>query len=98
MRSHLPEILDFSNIQHASAKDYRLIINTVRQTLHAISQLDIDTGTWDPMIIEVLLRKLNADFIEPWETSGHGVKPMCKNMCKNIISYQCPFHTFCFIS
>lgn len=75
VRSHLAEILDLSNIQHASARDYRLMIDTVRQTLHAISQLDIDISTWDPIIIEILLRKLDVDFIEAWETSGHGIKP-----------------------
>lgn len=67
-RSHIG-LMDIPNIERSSVPAYRLLIDTVTQNLHALTQLDIPTGQLDPVILEIIFRKFDPEGIASWETT-----------------------------
>lgn len=69
MRSHIGLIIDTPTITKGSAASYRALIGTVTQNLHGLTQLQIPVGQLDPVILEIVLRKLDAEGVAFWETT-----------------------------
>lgn len=67
-RSHMGAIYEQPEIRSESAAAYRDMVNRINQNMHALEQLDIPTGQLDPAILEMVLRKLDPNCTNLWET------------------------------
>lgn len=72
-RSHLGQILDLPNLSSVSVTGYRRTIDTTKQSLYALSQLDLDADGLHPMVLEILLRKIDVETLARWEVNRQGL-------------------------
>lgn len=68
-RAHIGRIFDLPRISSPSVDRYRQVITVVRQHLHALGELGLLVQHWDAVVIEALLRKLDDNGLEAWETA-----------------------------
>lgn len=66
-RTHIGAILDLPVLNKPTDKDVRKLIDTVDFQLRALKRMEFDVAAWDPMIIEILLRKMDKSMIRIWE-------------------------------
>lgn len=66
-RAHMGAILDLPVLQRPSEKDYRRMIDTVEFQSRALKRMDFNVDAWDPLIVEILLRKMDKPTIRIWE-------------------------------
>lgn len=67
-RAHLAKIMDMPVISKGSEISYRDAIDTVAQQSHALSQLSVPIESAEFLVLEILLRKMDHECIESWET------------------------------
>ncbi|KAG7300389.1 hypothetical protein JYU34_015993 [Plutella xylostella] len=65
---HANELLNQPSIQQASSFQIKRMHDTTLENLNAITNLNIETSSWDPLLVHILLQKLDCetaqDFIE----------------------------------
>lgn len=66
-RTHIGQILDLPDLTRPTDKEFRKMIDTVDFQLRALKRMDYKVEAWDPIIVEVLLRKLDKCTIRSWE-------------------------------
>lgn len=66
-RSHMGSILDLPVLHKPTDKDFRKLIDTVDFQLRVLSRIDFIVDAWDPLIVEILLRKMDKPTIRCWE-------------------------------
>lgn len=65
--SHLNEILNIKLAREDIPKDLRGIIDTINQELRLLQRFDFDTDAWSPLIVAIILRRLDALTLREWE-------------------------------
>lgn len=66
-RTHIGAILDLPVLSKPTDKDVRKLIDTVDFQLRALKRMEFDVDGWEPIIIEILLRKMDKPMIRIWE-------------------------------
>lgn len=66
-RTHIGAIIDLPVLNKPTDKDVRKLIDTVDFQLRALKRMELDVDAWDPIIIEILLRKMDKPMIRNWE-------------------------------
>lgn len=66
-RTHMGQILDLPVLHKPTDKDFRKIVDTVDFQLRALSRMNFNVNSWDPLIVEILLRKMDKPTIRNWE-------------------------------
>lgn len=69
MRAHIGQIIDLPLILRGAPSLYRDMVNTVTQSLYALSQLSLPTDLMGPIILELVLRKVDAECSLIWEAT-----------------------------
>lgn len=73
-RSVLGQILDLPNLTSSSVAGYRKTIDITKHSLYALSQLELDSKGLHPMVLEILLRKIDVDVLAAWEIRRQTLK------------------------
>lgn len=66
-RAHMGAILDLPVLHRPDEKVYRKMIDTVELQSRALKRMHFDVDAWDPLIVEILLRKMDKPTIRIWE-------------------------------
>lgn len=66
-RAHLARILDLPVLTQPSAHKMQIMIDVTEYTLRAMDRLCNNVNSWDVIICEILLRKLDAETLKTWE-------------------------------
>lgn len=69
IRAHVRQIMQLPKIERATVTAYRLMIDSVNQQLHALSQLSVVTPPSDPFVLELLYQKLDSAGTQAWEST-----------------------------
>lgn len=65
--AHLNEILNIKPPASDSAKGLRKIVDTINQQLRLLERFKFRTEHWGPLIIAIILRKVDHDTYKEWE-------------------------------
>lgn len=56
-----------------TASTIRELIDRTQESLNALQALEIDTTTWDPLLMFIIVQKLSKDTHQAWESSQQGI-------------------------
>lgn len=80
-RAHMGAILDLTVLHRPTEKDYRKMIDTVEFQTRALKRMDFNVDAWEPLIVEILLRKMDKPTIRIWEQERvNNVLPSLKTL------------------
>lgn len=65
--AHMNEILNIQAPSSDTAKGLRKIVDTINQQLRMLERFGFATESWAPLIISIILRKLDQDTYKEWE-------------------------------
>lgn len=60
-------IIDRKEIKVETAKEIRDLLDVVQESLEALKNMNVDTDSWDPMLVVLVKRKLPFKTREEWE-------------------------------
>lgn len=66
-RAHMGVIFDLPILQEPNANKLQIMIDRTEYSLRALERLENQVDTWDTVICEILLRKLDQDTLKAWE-------------------------------
>ncbi|XP_037944400.1 zinc finger protein 729-like [Teleopsis dalmanni] len=55
------KLLSLRAIRNENAQDLKTVVDSSREVLYGIRNLNVDTSSWDPLIIQILLPKLDGE-------------------------------------
>ncbi|XP_037930936.1 uncharacterized protein LOC119665764 [Teleopsis dalmanni] len=55
------KLLSLRAIRNENAQDLKTLVDSSREVLYGIRNLNVDTSSWDPLIIQILLPKLDGE-------------------------------------
>lgn len=80
-RAHMGAILDLPILQRPAEKDYRKMIDTFEFQSRALKRMDFNVDAWEPLIVEILLRKMDKPTVRIWEQDRiNNVLPSLKTL------------------
>jgi hypothetical protein len=60
VQHHVNNLFNLSQVSKDSARSLRLLVNTVNTNLDALNSLDINTTSWDPLLIHIITSRLDS--------------------------------------
>lgn len=67
VNSYLQKLTSLRNITNESSQAIKNLLDTATDCLTGLKSIDIDTSSWDPIIIYMLTNKLDSESIKHWE-------------------------------
>ncbi|XP_029054773.1 uncharacterized protein LOC114882061 [Osmia bicornis bicornis] len=64
---HCNAIIELPKITRDSPEALGDLVDTVRQNLRSLKNLDVNTSSWDSILMAIILTKLSADTVYQWE-------------------------------
>lgn len=79
--SHVNRIIDYPKLVRESAEELRKLIDTVDQQLRLLQRFHYDTEGWSPLIVGIVLSKLDGATQSKWEMDNdHARMPSMKEL------------------
>lgn len=64
----LKRLFTFKKVSTQSPGQLKVLIDSTKECLNSLKSLDISTASWDPVIIYIIVQKLDSDTHKEWET------------------------------
>lgn len=79
--SHVNRIINYPKLVMESADELRRLMDTIDQQLRLLQRFDYDTDGWSPMIVGIVLSKLDGVTHSKWEMDNeHSAMPKMKEL------------------
>lgn len=67
VNDHLKSLLGITQLTKESAVDLRNLVDTLTKNLYALQKIGLSIDTWDPIVIYIVMEKLDATTRRVWE-------------------------------
>lgn len=61
MEHHLDNLLGIPKVQKESTSDLQNMVDIITEVLYHLEKLDIKIDSWDPLIIHIMVKKLDQN-------------------------------------
>lgn len=74
VNSYLKTLIEIPNINVTTSESIRIMLDTINSILSALGLCNIDTSTWDPLVIYLMIQKFDRETLRYWEEELSGSK------------------------
>jgi hypothetical protein len=89
VQHHVNNLFNLPQVSKDSARSLRLLVNTVNTNLDALNSLDINTTSWDPLLIHIITSRLDSLSRHKWEESLKTTEPPSKAQLITHLTQRC---------
>lgn len=82
--NHIANILAQPNLTSETGEDIKELLDVTTENLRALKSLEVDTSTWDPLLLLLLVQKLDFDTRHLWEQQ---LKPKIRPTLKQFLDF-----------
>ena len=66
---HLKRLLAQTKVTSDSAQAVKLLLDTTQECIAALNNLEINTESWDPILVHIIAQKMSPECVQLWEQS-----------------------------
>ena len=66
---HIKKLLAQTKVTFDSAQAVKTLLDTTQECVAALNNLEIDTNSWDPILVHIISQKMSTECVQLWEQS-----------------------------